>query len=62
MDGNLQGLPQTWMTRENFGDFVDETDAADDLNDETFGGGEGWDEPDPVRIRPCIYFPHRTSF
>ncbi len=40
-------VPQTWDDRQySYGLAGDED--ADALNDETFGGGDEWDEPDPV--------------
>lgn len=40
-------IPQTWMDRNalELG-----TEDADALNDETFGDGADWDDPDPVRL------------
>ena len=39
-------VPQTWNDRIALNLGVDDADA---LNDETFGDGGDWDEPDPVQ-------------
>ena len=46
-------IPQNWMDR-NALDLGGED--ADALNDETFGDGADWDDPDPVCLSEDITF------